>query len=365
MPWSNKGGGWRGSGGNGGGPWGQGPSGGPSGQQPDLEEILRRGQDRLKQALPSGGGNRLMVPIILIVLALGWFSQAVYQVEPNELGVELLFGKPKDQISEPGLQFIMWPIESVEIVSISQVREAVGSFRTGRTTTGGRDQSLMLSGDQNIVDVDFTVLWRVADPKKFLFNVRQPDDFVRRVAESAMREYIGRSRADAVRTEQRAALEDTVRSLIQSILETYNAGIAIVGVQLERADPPPDVADAFEEVQRAQQDQDKFKQEAQAYANKRLGEARGEAARIREEAKGYKESVVAQAQGEAARFNSVLAEYEKAKQVTRERLFLETMEKVLGRANKVIVQEGAGGSGVVPYLPLPEVAKRQQGGAQQ
>ena len=145
MPWNNQsgGGGWRG-GGNGGGPWGQGPSGGPSGQQPDLEEILRRGQDRLKRALPTGGGNRFMIPVIVVVLALGWLSQAVYQVAPNELGVELLFGKPKEQISEPGLQFVLWPIETVEIVSISQVNEAIGSFRSGRTTSGGRDQSLML-----------------------------------------------------------------------------------------------------------------------------------------------------------------------------------------------------------------------------
>ena len=360
MPWNNQsggGGGWRG--GNG-GPWGQGPGGGGN-QPPDLEEILRRGQDKLKNVLPGGGGgNRLLIPAVLIVLALGWFSQAVYQVAPEERGVEFLFGKPKSEIAEPGLHFVLWPIETVEVANVEQTREAIGSFRAARG--GGKDQSLMLSGDQNIVDVDFTVLWRVADPVAFVINVNDPQDFMRRVAESAMREYIGRSRADEVRTERRQQVEETVRTQLQATLDFFQSGIAIDGVQLERADPPADVADAFEEVQRAQQDQEKFKQEAQAYANKKLGDARGEASKVREDAKGYKERVVAEAQGEAQRFLSIYAEYEKAKDVTRERLFLETMERILGRSNKVIIEGGSSGSGVVPYLPLPEVNKRAKAG---
>lgn len=359
MPWNNQngGGGWKSGGG---GPWGSG-SGGGGQQPPDLEEILRRGQDKLKAVLPGGtGGNKFLIPSILLVALFGWAWQAVYQVEPNELGVEFFLGKPKSDISEPGLHFILWPMETVEVANVEQRREPIGSFRAGRS--GGREQSLMLSGDQNIVDVDFTVLWKVAEPAAFLINVRDPQDFMRRVAESGMREYVGRSRADEVRTERRQELEETVRTQLQGTLDAYQSGIVIEGIQLERADPPADVADAFEEVQRAQQDQEKFKQDAQAYANKRLGDARGEASRIREEAKGYRERVIAEAQGEAQRFSSILAEYSKAKDVTRQRLFLETMERVLGHSNKVIIEGGAGGrSGVVPYLPLPEVAKRKQG----
>lgn len=343
MNWNNQGGGWRG------GPWGQ----GGGNQNPDLDEILRRGQDKLNSILPGGAGNGFLLLAVLAFIVIGWLSQAVYQVKPEERGVEFVFGKPKQEISDPGLHFLAWPVETVKLVNIEQMREVIG---------GRGSQSLMLSGDQNIVDVDFTVLWRVVDPADFIIRVNGPRDLMRRVGESAMREYIGRSRGEDVRTERRQQLEETVREQLQETLDSYRMGIAVDGVQLERADPPADVADAFEEVQRAQQDQEKFKQEAQAYANKRLGDSRGASSQILEQGKGYKARMVAEAQGEAQRFLSVYSEYAKAKDVTRERLFLETMELVLGRSSKVIIEDGASRSGVVPYLPLPEVNKKAKAG---
>ncbi len=360
MPWDNNTGGPWGSGGdnggNRGGPWGSGPKRpGGGGQPPDLEELLKKSQDRLKNVIPSGGGsNSLLLAIAAIVLIGFWLFQSFYTVEPDELGQELVFGKPKDEVSEPGLNWHFWPIETVEIVSTAQQQARIGSAGSRRASA---DASLMLSGDQNIVDVVFTVLWRVSSPKDYLFNVREPEGFVDLIAESAMREFVGRSRAEDVRTERRAEVEDEVRLQLQRTLDEYGAGITIVGIQLERADPPSEVADAFEEVQRAQQDQERFQREAEQYANKLLGDARGEASKIREAAEGYKQSTIAQAQGEAARFLSVLAEYDKAKDVTRKRLYLETLERVLKDSNKVILEGGTSGSGVVPYLPLNELQR--------
>lgn len=367
MPWSNNsgGGGWKGGGG---GPWGSGPT--PRGPQPpDLEELLRRSQDRLRGALPAGGrGNFAIGAIILAVLLALWLVQAVYTVQADELGQELVFGRPKAEVSEPGLHFHFWPVETVEKVSIRQRRDTIGSNAgAGR----GGESGLMLSSDQNIVDVVFSVIWRVSDPQQYLFNVRDPELYVRRIAESAMREYVGRSRAEDVRTERRAEVEEAVRNLVQGTVDAYRAGITIVGIQLERADPPGEVADAFEEVQRAQQDLDRFQREAEAYANRRLGEARGQASQVREAAAGYRDQVVAQADGESQRFVSVYGEYAGAPEITRKRLFLETMENVLRNSNKVIL-EGDAGQGVVPYLPLDQLQRRsapaaaqpqQQGGA--
>lgn len=358
MPWSNNGGGggWKG----GGGPWGQGPQQrGP--QPPDLEELLKRSQDRLRNVLPSGGrGNFSILLLILAALLVLWVFQSVYTVQPDELGQELVFGRPKDEVSTQGLHFHFWPVETVEKVSTRVQRDILSSEIDRRT---GGDGALMLSGDQNIVEIEFTVLWRIVDPKNFLFNVAEPDALLRRVAESAMRELVGRSTAEDVRTERRAEVEEGVRTLLQTTLDQYGAGIAVVGVQLERADPPAEVADAFEEVQRAQQDLDRFQREAEAYANQRLGEARGQAAQITEEALGYREQVVAGAEGESQRFLSVLAEYEQAEDVTRKRLFLETLERVLARSNKIIMEEGAG-TGVVPYLPLDQLRRDSASGSQ-
>jgi len=352
MPWNNNsgGGGWKG----GGGPWGPGPQQrGP--QPPDLEELLRRSQDRLRNVLPAGGRGNLSIALIVVAaLAVVWLFNSVYTVQPDELGQELIFGDPKEEVSTQGLHFHWWPVETVEKVPTRVQREFIGADDSVRRT--GAETNLMLSADQNIVEINFSVLWRVSDPKKFLFNISEAEAFLRRVAESAMRELVGRSSAEEVRTERRAEVEEGVRNLVQSTLDAYDAGISIVGVQLERADPPTEVADAFEEVQRAQQDLNRFQLEAEQYANRRLGDARGEAAQISEQAIGYRQQVVAEAQGESQRFVSVLQEYEQAEDVTRERLFLETMERVLGHSNKIILEQN-GGTGVLPYLPLDQLQR--------
>jgi membrane protease subunit HflK len=319
---------------------------------------LKRSQDRLRNVFPSGGrGNFSIAILIVAALAVFWVVKCVYTVQPDELGQELVFGKPKDTVETQGLHFVFWPVETVEKVSTRVQRDTL-TADTGRRTD---DNNLMLSGDQNIVEIDFSVLWRVSDPKNFLFNVAEPEALLRRVAESAMRELVGRSTAEDVRTERRAEVEEGVRLLLQTTLDDYNAGITVVGVQLERADPPEEVADAFEEVQRAQQDLDRFQREAEAYANRRLGDARGQAAEITEEALGFKEQVVAEAEGESQRFLSILREYEQAEDVTRKRLFFETLEGVLADSNKIILEDSAG-SGVVPYLPLDQLMRNRPTG---
>jgi len=323
--------------------------------------MLRRGQDRLKKALPGGGGP-LLVPVVLVVLVGLWLMQCFYQVDADEVGIELLFGKAKAELNEPGIHFHFWPVETVERVPVlRENKENIGTGLRAGNTGSSRNPSLMLSGDQNIIDIEFTVLWRISNPVDYLFKVRDQQHIVRVVAESAMRDYVGRTNADAVRTEKRQEVQQAVQDIIQKTLDQYQAGIRITSVQLERADPPREVANAFEEVQRAQQDQDRFKQEAQAYANKKLGDARGRASQITEAAKAYAAQVVAEAEGEAQRFISVFEEYSKAKDVTRKRIFLETMEQVLKGVNKVILESGEGGKGVVPYLPLPEISKRSKG----
>ncbi len=363
MPWNNQSGGsggpWGGGGGNGGGngPWGQGPRGpsGPQGSPPDLEDIIRRGQDRLKQALPSGGGsNAALFGFGALALAAFWLFQSIYTVQPDELAVELRFGKPKDEISEPGLHFHWWPVETVETANVAEKLIQIGEPRSG-TSTG-----LMLSGDQNIVDVKFSVAYQVSDPRAYMFNVASPDDMLRQVAESAMREVVGRRPAQDIFRDNRQGIAEEVREIMDNSVTDYGAGIAINAISIEDAAPPREVADAFEEVQRAEQDEDRFVEESNQYSNQQLGAARGEAAQIREEAAAYRNRVVQEARGEAQRFVSVYDEYAKAPDVTRQRLFLETMENVLRTSNKVIVEQGTnGGQGVVPYLPLPELDARR------
>ncbi|MCT7375059.1 FtsH protease activity modulator HflK [Chelativorans salis] len=351
MPWNNQSGGGPWGSGNGGGPWDQGPRGpsGPQGSPPDLEEIIRRGQDRLRRALPGGGGpSPAMIGLIIVALAGLWLFKAVYTVQPDELAVELRFGKPKSQLSEPGLHFHWWPIETVEKASIAERLVDIGEIR------GGSSSGLMLSGDQNIVDVKFSVAYQVADPVAYLFNVDDPNGMLRQVSESAMREVVGRRPAQDIFRDDRQGIAEDVRNIVQTALDEYGAGLAVNALSIEDAAPPREVADAFDEVQRAEQDEDRFVEEANQYSNQQLGQARGEAAGIREAAAAYRSRVVQEAEGEAQRFISVYDEYAKAPDVTRKRLFLETMENVLRGSNKVIVEQG-NGQGVIPYLPLPEL----------
>jgi len=358
MPWNNQSGGggggpWGGGGGgNNGGPWGQGPRGGGSpGTPPDLEDIIRRGQDRLKRALPGGGGlNPAVVGLIALGLVALWVFQAIYTVQPDEIAVELRFGKPKEELSGPGLHFHWWPVETVEKANTAEKLVNIGGNTAG-------DSGLMLSGDQNIVDVQFSVAYQVSDPKAYLFKVSDPDAMLQQLAESAMREAVGRRPAQDIFRDDRQGIADAVRVIIQGSLDELGTGLSINAISIEDAAPPREVADAFDEVQRAEQDEDRFVEESNQYSNQKLGQARGESAQIREDAAAYKNRIVQEAEGEAQRFISVYDEYAKAPDVTRKRLFLETMEKVLKDSSKVIVDEGSG-QGVVPYLPLPELQKR-------
>src|SRR5687767_6501293 len=353
MPWQNQGGGGGWPGGGGRGPWGQGPNGsggrGPR-TPPDLEDLIQRVQDQFKSALPGGGGGRMSWLLPVLLIAAIWLYNSIYVVRPEQQGDVLNLGK-YSRSTGPGLHFILWPVETVETVAV----ETENLLQFGDTA----QESLTLSGDQNIVDIKFTVLWKLRDPEDYLFNVSAPEQLVRVVAESAMRETVGRTPGEEIRTRGRQAAQQQVQALIQNTLDSYGSGISITGVQLERADPPPQVVDAFEEVQRAEQNQNRLIREAEQYRNQRLGAARGEASKIVEDAKGYKARVVAEAQGESQRFLSVFAEYDKAKDVTRQRLFLETVEEVLSQSNKIVIDNKNAGSGVIPYLALPEVQQRR------
>jgi modulator of FtsH protease HflK len=378
MPWSNQtgNGGWKGSGGgNGGGPWGQGPQAprpGGGGNSPDLEDILRRGQDRLRRAMPGGGGGSggpgaggiaAFGGLIVVGLAVVWLFNAVRFIEPDQLGVKLTFGQPSEETLTEGLHLIYWPFQTLETVPAFENQISIGANANSSQQQSGNASggTQMLSGDQNLVDVQFSVLYQVTDPQAFLFNVDDPQGMLRQVAESAMREVVGRSRVEALFRADRVGIAQEVEAITQNTIDSYGLGINVNAITIEDTAPPAEVAGAFEEVQRARQDQTRFVSEAQQYQNQRLGEARSEAVQIREEAAAYKNRVVQEAEGESQRFTSILTEYEQAPAVTRRRLYLETMQAVLGDSNMVLVDErAAGGQGVVPYLPLTEVERQGQ-----
>lgn len=359
MPWDNNTGG---GGRNNGGPWGQSPGGGNGGgggrrgNTPNLEDILKRGRDGLQGGLP--GGPWALVGAALVLVGF-WAFNSIYTVDQAEVGVELRFGKPKPELSMPGLHFHLWPMETVEKVSITVNQTPIGG--SPNTRTAG-EEGLMLSGDQNIADVRFTVFWAVANPTEYLFNVRDPEDIVRLSAESAMREVVGRRPADDIFRDDQGGIAQEVQQITQAILTSYGAGVNVSEVNIEYAAPPSAVIEAFNEVQRAGQEEDQVQEAARRDANTRLGNARGQAAAVREQGAAYANQVVQQATGEAERFNQIYTEYVNAPDVTRQRLFLETMEEVLGGSQKVFIEGGAGGSGVIPYLPLPELRNQSSGG---
>ena len=367
MPWTNQGGGgpW-GSGGK--GPWGSGPQS-PGPTPPDLEEILRRGQDRLRRVLPGGNlGGRGFALIVLGVLVLWGFS-GFFRVEPDELGVVLRFGKQVREV-QPGLNYhLPYPIEKVLTPKALRVNKIdigmriVDDLRRGGTTTRDvPEESLMLTGDENIVDVDFSVLWKVKPTGvgDYLFNIQNPEGTVKAVAESAMREVIGRSEIQPILTGARQTIENAVQELMQRTLDHYGAGILVQQVQLQKVDPPSQVIDAFRDVQAARADLERAINEAQTYANRVVPEARGRVAQITQAAEAYKQQTVAEATGQTARFLKIFEQYKKAPNVTRERMYLETMERVLGGTDKIILDSGGGGSSVVPYLPLNELTRPAQ-----
>jgi len=366
MPWKNQGGGPWGNGPRGPskGPWGSGPkSQGPT--PPDLEEFLRRGQDRLKTVLPGGAMGGAGIVLLIAALVAIWGLSGFFRVQSEELGVVLRFGKHVRTV-QPGLNYhLPYPIETVLLPKALRVSSITIGMQVGDESSrriSARDvpeESLMLTGDENIVDVDFTVLWRIKPDGvgDFLFNIQNPANTVKAVAESAMREVIGRSEIQPILTGARNKIELAVQELMQKTLDEYGAGVLVQQVQMQKVDPPAQVIDAFRDVQAARADLERAQNEAQTYANRILPEARGRAAQIMQTAQGYREQTVAEAKGQAARFTKVLEEYQKAPDVTRERIYLETMERVLGGTDKIILDQGGAGSGVVPYLPLDSLSR--------
>ena len=381
MPWSNQGGGFGGGGGGGRGPWGQGSGGGNRGSgggngggpfgggpnPPSLEEILRKGQDRFRGMLPGGDVSGRGILLLILVAVAIWLGTGFYRVDTDEQGVVLRFGKVH-AVTEPGLRYrLPWPVDSVLTPKVTTVnREEIGFRSLGESSTRGAQQrdvpeeSLMLTGDENIVDIDFTVLWQVKDAGQYLFNVVDPARTIKQVAESAIREVVGKNNIQFILTEGRTKIADDTRRVMQAVLDGYNAGIVVTQVALQRTEPPASVIDAFRDVQAAQADRERAQNEAEAYRNDIIPRARGEVQRLLQQAEAYKQETIANAQGDASRFTQVYNEYRQAKDVTTKRMYLETMEQIMRGTNKVIVDSQGGANGVVPYLPLPELQKQRQ-----
>jgi membrane protease subunit HflK len=367
MPWSNQGGPW-GAGPK--GPWGSGSP--PSGSSPpDLEELLRRGQDKLRTVLPGGNLSGRGIALIALAAVALWGFSGFFRVEPDELGLVMRFGK-YIRDAKPGLNYhIPYPVESVEMVKVTRVNRIdigmrlVEDLRRGTQMRDVPEESLMLTGDENIVDVDFAVFW-VVKPQgagAYRFNIQNPEGTVKAVAESAMREVVGRSDIQPILTGARQNIETGVAELMQKTLDSYNSGIQITQVQMQKVDPPAQVIDSFRDVQAARADGERAQNEAQTYANRVIPEARGRAAQVTQSAEAYREQTVVEARGQAGRFSKVYEEYKKAPDVTRQRLYLETMERLFGGTDKIILDPGPNGQGVVPYLPLPELRNRPTAGA--
>jgi membrane protease subunit HflK len=333
--------------------------------------LLRRSQDRLKRVLPGGGGSggaglnpMVLIGILVLAVAFLGYNFFTFRVQPDELGIVLRFGAFERQ-AQPGLNFrLPYPIDQVYTPKVTFVnRVTIGQQVDDNSPAGtGRDipqESLMLTGDENIVDIDFSVFWVINNAEDFLFNIQTPETTVKAVAESAMREIVGRSDIQPILTQARQITETDVQKLMQQTLDYYGAGIQVTQVQLLKVDPPAEVIDAFRDVQAARADQERIQNEAQTYANRVIPEARGQASQITEAANAYRDRTIAEARGQADRFSKVLAEYEKAPDVTRRRIYLETMEGIFSDMDKVIVDEGASKSGVVPYLPLNELNRSQ------
>jgi modulator of FtsH protease HflK len=363
MPWSNQGGGPWGSGGK--GPWGSGPQqSGPT--PPDLEEFLRRSQDKLRTVLPGGNlGSKGIAAIALAAIVI-WGLSGFFRVDPDELGIVLRFGQYARD-AKPGLNYhLPYPIEAALTPKVTRVNRidigmrSVDDLRRGSASRDVPEESLMLTGDENIVDVDFSVFWLIKPDGAgdYLFNIQQPEGTVKAVAESAMREVIGRSEIQPILTGARATIETAVQELMQKTLDSYGAGIQVTQVQLQKVDPPAQVIDSFRDVQAARSDAERAQNEAQTYANRVVPEARGRAAQITQAAEAYRQQTVAEATGQTSRFLQVYEEYKKAPDVTRERMYLETMERLFNGTDKIIMDQGAQ-NGVVPYLPLNELTRPQ------
>ena len=350
-------------------PWGTPPGGSDSGngsgtrrEPPNIDDIIKNFQKTInKFSGGKSGGSKPIILGLLIVLVL-YIASGLYRVLPDEQGVVLRFGKFV-HTTQPGLHYhLPFPFARVLTPKVTKVNRVDVGFRpasdSGRSSGVGNvpEESLMLTGDENIVDINYSVFWVIKDAKKFLFNIQSPVETVKATSETAMREVIAKNNIQTILTEGRASIEVEVQETTQQILDEYGSGIQITQVQTQQADPPAQVIDAFRDVQAARADRERSKNEAEAYANDVIPRARGEAEQVLQQAEAYKKEVVALAEGEASRFLAIYNEYKNAKQVTQERMYLETMEKVLADIDKVIIDKNSG-SGVVPYLPLPELKK--------
>jgi modulator of FtsH protease HflK len=367
----NGGGPWGGGGGNRGGNRGGGDGGrGGDGQNPipEIDEIVKKGQEQLRILMGGGGGggkggrgtggpgfSKRGVLLGLVALVALWAFASFYTVRPEERSVELMFGQYY-KTGNPGLNFAPWPVITHEIVQVTT--ERVTEVGTG---SNALDTGLMLTRDEAVVDIEFQVVWNVTDPARFLFNLADPRETVRAASESGMRDIIARSELSPILNRDRGAIAADLRAAVQELLDSYESGIAVIRVNFDKADPPEQVINAFRDVQTARQERDRLEREADAYANRVLAQARGQSAQLQEEAEAYRAEVVNNAQGEAARFVSVYSEYVNAPEVTRKRMYLETMERVLGDMNLTILDNvtggEAGGSGVLPYLPLESLTR--------
>ncbi|GJE10053.1 MULTISPECIES: FtsH protease activity modulator HflK [Methylobacterium] len=388
MPWSNQSGGggpWGRPGGNGGGPWGGGGGGGGGKTPPNLEDLLRRGQDRLRNLIPGGGGSggyggggstglgggRSAAVIASLALAI-WLATGFYTVYPRQVGIETIFGRYIGTKGE-GLRYnFPYPIGGVVKPDVGSQNSIQIGFRSGPGGQGRNrdvpDESLILTGDENIVDLDFEVQWRINPLKAsdFVFNLQNPEGTIKAISESAMREVIGRRNIQAILTNEQSSIAQEVKEMVQKALDEYGAGVRIEVVQLVSVNPPPEVRPAFIDVNAAQQDADTAQNEAKTYASREVPQARGKASQIVQQAEAYRTKATADATGQAARFSEVYASYKAAPAISRERIFLETMEKVLGSVNKVIIDQNgtqpgtAAAAGVLPVLPLSEFGPRAQ-----
>ena len=367
MPWNTQNGG-DGSGGtpprN---PWGRhtgGGGGGPSIKPPDFDDILRKARERIRRWFPNGGVGTGSAGIIGLLIVGVWLITGIYFVGPDEQGVVLRFGQFVGRTSSGINYHLPWPFEVAYTPKVTKENQINIGYQTSADANSGTpeeiaEEALMLTGDENIVDVNFTVFWQIKDAVAFLFNVQNPSDqpnaVIKAVAESAMREAVGENKIEGILAPDRERVQLLVRDIMQKTLDSYGAGVVITRVQMQKVDPPSEVIDNYRDVQAARADQDRLQNEAEAYANKVVPEARGKAAQIVQQAEAYKQQVIAEASGEAARFNSVYTEYKKAPEVTRRRMYLETMSQVLAPMNKVIVDDSA--KGVVPYFQLPALQR--------
>ena len=378
MSWGNQGGGgpWGGNGGgNDGSPWGKKPAGGGGGSQqpPDIDEVIRKGQEKLKSLMPGGFGGKKAIFLGLLVLLGLWAANGFYRVQPNQEGVPLLLGRFIGTTTNPGLHW-NWPAPIGNVYTpdvTAENRIEIGLRTTGEASRRGAsvrdmpEESQMITGDENIVDIDFVVFWKISDAPNYLFNIRNPDETVKMAAESVMRAIIGQTPIQEALTSRREDIESRTLASLQKLMSEYKAGIEVRQVQLLAVLPPKNVIDAFDEVSRARQDMDRLKNEAEAFRNDIVPRARGEAQQLVQGADAYRQEVVNRAEGDANRFNAVYKAYSQSKGVTKTRIYLETLEGILSNVNKVIIDgdvggSGAAASGVVPYLPLPEIQKRQR-----